>query len=368
VRKSGSFAPALKSEGGSPQKAGSTGHCTPLGFGFLLKCRGVGRAVFVLGRLFLFARFVGRNNPFKSAIFGHGAEQEVRIAGEDRESGAEKITRGGGIGLLRFAALNQLHHLVDVGIRGAQAGDGRRILLDQAEQREVLKIGRDTDFNNSFGLMLFRRIKLREPRPENVGLPILSAGGRGILFDLIIDEPDFRPVIFWSVADKDDLEKGFIGFEIDRMMELRSEGTQFFQKGNADLLEVLLRPAGGSESRVDGGKVGEVAIEANGPRLRGDLPLRSAKENSDVTRIDGRDAWRNGFRFKGMIDGREENGVIGDLDDGAAAGQIGDDFVLLRAGRDTRQECDEQEKGGANEELVHKNRVAQRAGYRPRTT
>ena len=291
----------------------------------------------------------------------------MRIACEDRESGAEKITCGGRIGLLRFAALNELHHLVDLRIRGAQASDGRPILLDKAEQRDVLKIRGNADFNNGFGLMLFRRIKLREARPKNVGLPILSAGGRGTLFDLILDEPDLRPVIFWRVADEDDLEKGLIGFEIDRMMELRGEGTQFFQESNADLLEVLLRRAGGSESGVDGGKVGEVAVEANRFRLRGDLPLRSAKENADVMRIDGRGAWRNGFRFKGMIDGSEENGVIGDLDDGATAGQISDDFVFLRTSRNTSRECDQQKKGGANEELVHKSRVAQRADYRLRS-
>jgi len=82
----------------------------------------------------------------------------MRIAREDRESGAKKITRGGRIGLLRFAALNQVHHLVDVRIRGAQARDCRPILLDKAEQRDILKISGDADFNNGFGLMLFRRI------------------------------------------------------------------------------------------------------------------------------------------------------------------------------------------------------------------
>ncbi len=201
-----------------------------------------------------------------------------------------------------------------------------------------------------------------------MGLPIFSAGGGGILLDLIFDEPDFRPVIFWSVADKDDLEKGLIGFEIDGMMELRGEWTQFFEESNADLLEILFRRARGSESCIDGTKAGNVVVEANRPGLRGDLPLRSAKENCDVTRVDGRNARRNGFGFKGMIDGGEENGIIGDLDDGAAAGQISDDFVVLRAGRETRRENGQQKKGGANEELVHKARVAQRADYRSRPT
>jgi len=139
--------------------------------------------------------------------------------------------------------------------------------LDKAEQWDVLKIRGNPDFNDGFGLMLFRRIKLCKARPEHVGLPILSACGGGILFNLIFDEPDFRPVIFWGVTDKDDLEKGLIGFEINRVMELRSEGAQFFQKSDADLLQVLFNPAGIRESRVDGAKVRDVAVKPNRPGL-----------------------------------------------------------------------------------------------------
>ncbi len=104
-----------------------------LGLGFLLEGGGVGRAVFVFRRFCFFAGFVGRNYPFKSAIFGHGAEEEVRVAGEDRQRGTEKITRGNRIGFLRLAFLNQINHLADVRVRGAQATDCRHILLDKAE-------------------------------------------------------------------------------------------------------------------------------------------------------------------------------------------------------------------------------------------
>ena len=125
MRKSWSFAPALKSRSGLPRRES--------GFGFLLEGGGVGRAVFVFRRFCFFAGFVGRNYPFKSAVFGHGAEEEVCVAGEDRQRGTEKITRGNRIGFLRLAFLNQINHLTDVRVRGAQMSDCRRILLDKAE-------------------------------------------------------------------------------------------------------------------------------------------------------------------------------------------------------------------------------------------
>jgi len=208
--------------------------------------------------------------------------------------------------------------------------------------------------------MLFGRIELREARPENVGLPIVSTGGDGTLFNLKVDEPDFRPVILRSIADKDDLEKWFVGFELDRMMELGSEGAQFFEKGNADLFEVLLGAASGSKTFVDGAKVGNIAVEANGLGLGGNLPFRSAKENADVTIIDGGDTRGNGLGFERVINGREENGIIGNVDDGAAAGEVGDDFVFLGAGSHASRERGQQNQDGTDEEVLHGGRVAQR--------
>src|SRR6266481_6069375 len=63
-----------------------------LGLGFLLQRWGVRRAVFVFRRFYFFARFVGRNNPFKSAILCHRTKEEVCVAGEDRQGGTEKLT------------------------------------------------------------------------------------------------------------------------------------------------------------------------------------------------------------------------------------------------------------------------------------
>ena len=242
------------------------------------------------------------------------------VAGEDWESGTEEITSSNGIGFLRLAFLDLFNHFVDVRVGRTKARERRCVLLDEAEERDVWETGRDADFNDGFRLMLFWRIELGEAWPQNVGLPVVSAGGRGTLLDLIFNQPDLRPIIFRRVAEEDDLEQGFVGFEINRMMELRSEGAQFFQKGDADLLEVLLDAARGCEAGVDGAKVWNVAVEPDGSWLRGDLPFGSAKENTNVAVVNGGDAWRHGFGFERVVDGRENDGVIGNVNDGAAAG------------------------------------------------
>ena len=209
--------------------------------------------------------------------------------------------------------------------------------------------------------MLFGRVKLREAWPQNMGLQIVSTGSDGTLFHLILHEPDFRPIISWCVAEDDDLEQRFAGFELDGMMELGNERAQFFEESNADLLEVLLGGPFRNIVRINSGKVGNVAVESNGPGLRGDLPFGSAKEDADVTAINGGDARGNGFGFEGVVDGGKYDGVVGDVNDGAATGEVGDDFVFLGPGSSAGCECSQENQGGANEEVVHEGRVAQRA-------
>jgi len=250
---------------------------------------------------------------------------------------------------LCLAFLDLFNRLVDVRIGRTKARDRRYVLLDEAEERNVREIGGDADFDNGFRLMFFWRIELGEAWPQNVRLPIVSSGSDGILLDLILNQPDLRPVIFRSVPDEDDLKQGFVRFQVDRMMELGSKGAQFFEEGNADLLEVLLCGSGGSEPGVDSTEVGDVTVEPNGPGLRGDLPFGSAKENADVAAVNGGDAWRHGFGFERVIDGCENDGVIGNVDDGAAAGEVGDDFVFLRTGRSGGRECGQKNQDGANE-------------------
>jgi hypothetical protein len=49
------------------------------------------------------------------------------------------------------------------------------------------------------------------------------------------------------------------------------------------------------------------------------------------------------------------------VDDGAAPGEVGDDFVFLGAHGESGHECGQKSQGGANEEVPHGGRVAQRA-------
>ncbi len=58
------------------------------------------------------------------------------------------------------------------------------------------------------------------------------------------------------------------------------------------------------------------------------------------------------------------NRMTGDVDDGAAAGKVGDDFVLLGARGSAGRENSQKNQGGANEEVLHGGRVAQRADSR----
>jgi hypothetical protein len=145
------------------------------------------------------------------------------------------------------------------------------------------------------------------------------------------------------------------------MMELGNERAQFFEESNADLLEVLLGSPFRNIVRINSGKVGNVAVESNGPGLRGNLPFGCSEENADVTAINGRHARRNGFRFEGMINGGKYDGVVGDVNDGAATSEVGDDFVLLGMRGGAGRERGQKNEGGANEEVVHQGRVAQRA-------
>ena len=147
----------------------------------------VWRTILVFGGFYFLAWFVGRNNPLKAASFGHGAEEEVRIVGEDWQSGTEKISGGGGVGFLRFAFLNLFRHFVQAGIGRAQTSDGGRVLLDQAEERDVLEIGWGANFDDCFRLMLFGWIKLREARPQDMGLQEISTSSHGGLLHLILN-------------------------------------------------------------------------------------------------------------------------------------------------------------------------------------
>ena len=139
-----------------------------------------------------------------------------------------------------------------------------------------------------------------------------------------------------------------------------NQRAQFFEEGDADLLEVLFRAAGLRVKGIRRGHRLDFAIKTDGLRLRGNLPFRRAKENADMAAIYRGNARRDGFRFERMINGGEQDGSVGDVNDGAAAGEIGNDFVLLRA--EQGSEWSKQREQRAGKERLHSGRVAQWTG------
>lgn len=104
------------------------------------------------------------------------------------------------------------------------------------------------------------------------------------------------------------------------------------------------------------GKGLEVAVEADWVGRGGDLPLGGAEDDADVSGIKLQEAGRNGAGFYGLVDGCEDNDVVaGDLNDDAAAGEAGDDFVLalssLGGGGRGQKRCGEE--GGEKGEALH---------------
>jgi len=86
--------------------------------------------------------------------------------------------------------------------------------------------------------------------------------------------------------------------------------------------------------------VRDVVVKANGMGLCGNLPFRGAEEDGDVTRVNFRDARRNRCGFERVVNGGEENGFASDVNDGAAAGEVGDDFVFLCMKRDGEKQAE----------------------------
>src|SRR5580704_6108573 len=134
-------------------------------------------------------------------------------------------------------------------------------------------------------------------------------------------------------------------------MKLRDERAKLFEEAQADLFEVAFGFTGRLVARIFGVDMRDIVIETNGMGLCGNLPFGGAEEDGDVTRVYFRDARRNGRGFERVVDGGEENGIASDVNDGAAAGEVGDDFVFLSV----KSECEE--KKGAELEREGSQRV-----------
>ena len=183
---------------------------------------------------------------------------------------------------------------------------------------------------------------MSEARPQDMGLQEVAPGSRESLLHLILNQPDLRPIISGRVTEEDDLEERFVGLQFDWVMELRNKGAEFLQKGDADLLEILFGGAFGNSVGIDSAQVRDVAVESDGPGLRGDLPFGRSEENADMAAVNGGDARGNGFGFERVIDACKNDGVVGHVNDGASTGEIGDNFLFLGEKRDTQQECSQE--------------------------
>lgn len=288
-------------------------------------------------------------------------------AGDERQSGAQKIGGVGGWNSLGLALLDAVEVFGETRIAGAQAGDGGVAALDQGEERRIVVLFRRR--GGGFGgiaeldegvwavLAAFGRVKLSKARAENAGLPIFAAGGDLFLFNAIFDLPDFGAVVVRE-ADDDDLEERLVGRKIEFVMELGDEGTEFFEESHSESFEVG-RGCIGELVIVLVGSAGdglEVAVEADRLGCGGDLPRGGAEDNADMAGVELQEAGRDGTGFDGLVDGGEDDDVVtGDLNDDAAAGEAGDDFVFaldsLRGGRYGEEGCGDE--GGEKGEATH---------------
>src|SRR5215469_1256289 len=206
--------------------------------------------------------------------------------------------------------------------------------------------------------MLFGRKQLRESGTQQARLPEIGLVRNGFLLDVVINQPDLRAVILGSVADQNNPEERLVGLEIDFVMKLGDQWAELLKEGYADLIEVLIGVIRIIVVPIGRGEVGDVQVQANGLRLRGDLPFGGSIENAHMAHINRGNARRNRLGFQGMVDRGEQDRVIGDLDNGAPAGKVGDDFLLLGTQGESSRENGQQTEGGGSEHCLHKRRVA----------
>ena len=193
-----------------------------------------------------------------------------RKNGEDK---AQKIRGVFGVSLGGLAALEEFRNLGEFGVGVADLCDAGVAGLDETQEWSFLSVYGKEGFDDGLGLVLFRRINLCEARAEDVSLPEFIVASKQILFDSIVNKPDFGPVIM-RVTDEDDFEERLVGLEFDLVVKLRDERAELLEVGDADCLEVRFAGIGraidvlGRQTNVR-----DVAVEADGARLRGNLPL-----------------------------------------------------------------------------------------------
>src|SRR5258708_36757481 len=148
--------------------------------------------------------------------------------------------------------------------------------------------------------MFFRRIELRETRPLNARLPIVSARGNLLLLHTILHDPYFRAVFVGSVANHHDLEDRIIRREINLVVQLSDKRTKFLKECNTDGLQVRFAFAGRSLIMgVAAADTLEITVQPDGLGVGGNAPFRSSEEDADVRGVEIHHAGRNAGRVYG---------------------------------------------------------------------
>src|SRR5712692_10208070 len=182
------------------------------------------RAVLIFLRLFdgLFRW----NEPIPAALLSHGAKDKRSVARDQRQEGAQEIRGIARQGFLGLAAPYVFKHLGKAWIAGAQSRDPRVVVPNQVRYCRPVCVGGIADLHQGMRGMFFRGVDLRETRTKDARLPIFTAGGDHLLFDMVFREPNLRAVVLGGIADDDELVNRGVGGEIEFVVKLGDERAE----------------------------------------------------------------------------------------------------------------------------------------------
>ena len=277
--------------------------------------------------------FRGRDDPFETVLFRHSAHDKRRVVRDQWQEGAHEIDGVQRCGLLRLATVEIFEHLGKARVPRSNLHNSRIVALNELRQPWALEVHRIADLHQSSRRVFFRGIELREPGAENARLPVFTAGGNLLLFDAIFSDPDLGTVLIRTIADDYKLKNGIVRDEIELVVELPHKGAELFEKGDADGIEIGLGLSGSCvRAALIRANAVKIVIYSNGFWVGRDTPFRSAKQDTDMRGIQVHHAGWNGIPLDRLVDGGKENHVFGDMNNDAAARQIGDDFVFVALG------------------------------------
>src|SRR6266481_5594515 len=115
-------------------------------------------------------------------------------------------------------------------------------------------------------------------------------------------------------------------------MKLRAEWAQLLQNGYANGFQLRLRFADVVlVLRVASMDALEIAVQPDRIGISGHTPFRSTKQHGNMGGVGFHDARRNSASLDGFIDRGENNVAVARyMNDYAASGKVGDDFVFWR--------------------------------------